>query len=525
MFPPFIHGQVAQDYPDYLRDESRRAGRADAIAFPTSAAEVRQALELARARNWPVTLQGGRTGITGGAVPAGGLILNLARLQRVLGLRHEPDGDRFFVTVQPGVVLQDLRRQLRARAFDTTGWSAAALQALARFQAAPPRFFPPDPTETTATLGGLVACNASGACTLRYGATREYVAGLRLLTAEGDTVDLRRGRERAQRRQFTLRTDAGRTLTGAVPAYTLPAVKNAAGYFAADDMDLVDLFIGAEGTLGVVTEIEVRLLPEPAARWGLLVFFPDEAAALRFVSAARSTAEAPAAALEFFDARALNLMRREREHFAALTALPVLPPAAHTAVYLEFHGTEDAVDAAVETAAALIAAAGGSADATWLADSAPEMEKFKAFRHALPEAVNRWIDERRRQAPALTKLGTDMAVPDAALAGVLARYHRDLAAAGLAYVIFGHIGNNHLHVNILPETPAQYQQGRALYLAWARDIVRLGGTVSAEHGIGKLKTALLAVMLGADGLAQLRAVKKIFDPAGRLNRGNLFVPD
>ena len=525
MLPPFIHFNVARDYPDYLRDESRRTGRAEAVAFPASPADVRQALDLARTRNWPVTLQGGRTGLTGGAVPDGGLILNLSRLQRVLDLRHDPATDRFFITVQPGIVLQELRRQVRARSFNTTGWSAAARQALVRFQAAAPQFFPPDPTESTATLGGMVACNASGACSLRYGATRGYVAGLHLLTVDGDALELHRGRERAAHRQFTLTTATGRRLAGPLPAYTLPEVKNAAGYFAADDMELVDLFIGSEGTLGVFTEIELRLIPEPAARWGLLAVFPDEITALRFVRAIRATADILPAALEFFDARALNLLRRERGHLTALAALPALPPAFHTAVYLEFHGTEDEVSTALEATAGEIAAGGGSSADAWLADTAHDLEKFKDFRHALPEAINRLIDERQRRAPGVTKLGTDMAVPDAALENVLARYHRDLAAAGLDYVIFGHIGNNHLHVNILPETPAQYQQGLELYLAWARDIVRLGGTVSAEHGIGKLKAAMLEVMFGAAGLAQLRAVKRIFDPAGRLNRGNLFVLD
>jgi len=150
------------------------------------------------------------------------------------------------------------------------------------------------------------------------------------------------------------------------------------------------------------------------------------------------------------------------------------------------------------------------------------MEKFKAFRHALPEAVNRLIDERRKVEPTLTKLGTDMAVPDAHLGAILERYERDLAAAGLDYVIFGHIGNNHLHVNILPASKADYQRGRALYLAWARDVVGWGGTVAAEHGIGKLKAPMLEVMFGAAGIAEMRAVKRVFDPEGRLSPGNLF---
>ena len=140
----------------------------------------------------------------------------------------------------------------------------------------------------------------------------------------------------------------------------------------------------------------------------------------------------------------------------------------------------------------------------------------------MPEAVNLLIDERRKQEPHLTKLGTDMAVPDAALDHILPLYRRTLLAAGLEHVIFGHIGNNHVHVNILSRTMRDYETGKQLYLDWAREVLRLGGTVSAEHGIGKLKTALLREMYGAEGIAQMQAVKRLFDPAGCLNRGNLF---
>ena len=167
-------------------------------------------------------------------------------------------------------------------------------------------------------------------------------------------------------------------------------------------------------------------------------------------------------------------------------------------------------------------ACGGGADATWLATTDRELERLKYFRHAVPEAVNLLIDERRKTVPGLPKLGTDMAVPDAALERVWALYHEGLARHGLDYVIFGHVGNNHLHVNILPRTLAEYETGKSLYLEWAEAIVGMGGTVSAEHGIGKFKVALLQTLYGAEGVAQMRAVKRAFDPEGLLNRGNLF---
>ena len=518
----FISENVAVEHPDFLRDESRRTGKAAALAMPRTEEELRAALQLARERDWAITTQGGRTGITGGAVPDGGLIINLSRMNRVLGLQQAADG-HFILTVQPGVVLQDLRQMLAAREFDTTEWTADSLATLEALRAASPQFFPPDPTETTATLGGMAACNASGACTFRYDTTRNHIAGFRLMLADGDVLALRRGAVKAQDHTFALETEVHRRLAGQLPVYVMPQVKSAAGYFAAANMDLVDLFIGAEGTLGIFTELELQLRPEPVARWGLMMFFPQQAAAVQFVNTARATNDARLVALEFFDARALQLLREERLSSAALTALPEMPPQFHTAIYAEIHAADE--DAATEAAATLMecmTASGGSEDASWLAATPHDMEKFKAFRHALPELVNHRIDERRKTEPSLIKLGTDMAVPNAQLAAILERYECDLQAAKLDYVIFGHIGNNHLHVNILPSSTADYQHGRELYLAWARDVVQVGGTVAAEHGIGKLKAPMLEIMFGPRGIAEMRAVKRVFDPQCRLGPGNLF---
>ncbi|MCX7009469.1 MAG: FAD-binding oxidoreductase, partial [Kiritimatiellaeota bacterium] len=311
----FIFENVAAEHPDFLRDESRRTGTAAALALPRTEEELRAALALARERGWPVTVQGGRTGITGGAVPDGGLVISLGKMNRVLGLRQDGDG-RFVLKAQPGVVLQDLRRMLHAREFATDGWDADSLAALAALRAAPSQIFAPDPTETTATLGGMAACNASGACTFRYGATRRHIAGLRLMLADGDVLALQRGAARAHGREFVLETLAHRRLVGRVPNYELPQVKNAAGYFAAADMDLLDLIIGSEGTLGILTELDLRLLPAPGVRWGLMAFFPDQAAAVRFVDGARAAGDAQLVALEFFDARALDLLRRTRSRSA-----------------------------------------------------------------------------------------------------------------------------------------------------------------------------------------------------------------
>ena len=500
---------------DYLRDESRRVGRADRIAFPRSEADVLAALAEARAERMPVTAQGARTGVTGGAVPEGGLVLNLAHMDQI-----QVEGD--VLRVQPGATL-------------------AAIRA-----AVPPQFyFAPDPTETSASIGGMISCNSSGALSFLHGPTRNHILGLRVALLNGAVVDLRRGRDKAQGLRFQLGSVAGE-----LPPLRRPAVKNAAGYFVDPDMDLVDLFVGAEGTLGVVTEATLRLLPAPGAVWGLMAFLPSTAAVVGYVNALRqgtgvrgqttevrgprSEVGTPAtcnlqssaprlAALEYFDSNCLAFLREHADELASKgIAVPDLP-AGSACVYAEWHAPDAAAaEAALMAVAERLPEFGGDPDACILADNPHDMEKLKLFRHSAPEMVNSAIDERRKIHPGLVKLGTDMSVPDARLADVLALYETDLAASGLEHLVFGHIGANHLHVNILPRHPADYDAGRALYARWAAQVIAWGGSISAEHGIGKLKRDLFRQMAGDAALGQMRALKKCFDPDNLLNPGTLL---
>jgi len=516
---PLFQTGVAGEYPDFLRDESRRSGRADTISFARSEEDICEVLRACL----PVTTQGARTGITGGAVPDGGHILNLSRMAGVTGLRAAPDGTEFFVTVQPGLPLCELRKMIQNRAFDTADWSKESLQALALFRESGLYFFPPDPTETSASVGGMVACNASGACTFRYGATRQYVEALRVVLMGGEVISLRRGREKAKGRSYSVRTESGRVIEGTLPGYAMPSVKNASGFFAEENMDLVDLFVGSEGTLGVFSSIELRLIPRPACCVGVMAFFPSDDSAVGFVKTIRGLpSDRRPVAMEYFDGHALDLLRREKAGNSSVEGIPALPETTHTAVYLEYHGEEDSVMDVVGDVPEWMAGVGGDAAASWIADSDSKLERFKLLRHAVPEAVNRVIDERRKQEPGLSKLGTDMAVPDRDLSTVLEMYRAGLNRTGLEFVIFGHIGNNHVHVNILPRSLEDYNRGKDLYLEWARRVIALGGTVSAEHGIGKFKVVLLREMLGEEGIRQMRDVKRVFDPSGLLNQGNLF---
>ncbi len=239
--------QSRDNADSFLSDASFiRDGFAERVVLPENAEEVAQILAAANSERVPVTVSGAGTGTVGGRVAFGGIVLATDKLNRIKKIVREEVGG--YAVAEAGVILADLQR-----AVDHEGL-----------------LYPPDPTERGCFIGGTVATNASGARTFKYGATRRYIRRLKVVLASGEIVDLRRGDVRAD--------SAGRIRIGSIdaklPSYQMPATrKNASGYFVAPEMDGVDLFIGSEGTLGVICEVEARLLPKPrgiAQRRGVL---------------------------------------------------------------------------------------------------------------------------------------------------------------------------------------------------------------------------------------------------------------
>ncbi|MHC4913951.1 MAG: FAD-binding oxidoreductase [Planctomycetota bacterium] len=493
---------IAERFAGHVADESRLAGSAEVLAFPLCEADVCEVL----GRGEPVTASSGRTGIVGGAVPAGGIALSTERMD-ALSVEEVPGGGR-VARCGPGVSLEGLAAELAAQS--------------------PRLFFPPDPTETTAQVGGSVAANASGARSFKWGPTRRYVRGLSVVLACGQVLDLRRGECAAGPDGFEVELCGGEVLAVPLPRVEMPAVKSAAGYYSAPDMDLVDLFVGSEGTLGIITETTLAVEEAPETTLSLLGFFPGEEAALDFVRALRGEAASETApppglqAVEFFDGASLDLLREKRAEDGAESEIPELPAGARAAVLAEVGCAACEEEDALESLAVLLEEHGADSEQAWAGLEERERARLSAFRHALPEAVNSLIGRAQREHPGLTKVGTDMAVPAAALGEMMAAYREVLGGAGLRCVIFGHVGENHLHANVLPADMDEYARAKELYLELARTAVRLGGTVSAEHGIGKLKRAFLEVMYGAEGVEEMRRVKRALDPDGRLGPGTLF---
>ena len=381
--------------------------------------------------------------------------------------------------------------RLEVAAGRATAGSGVLLRDLHAAAARTGQLYPPDPTEWSAFIGGTIATNASGSRSLHYGSTRRYVRSLRAVLMDGRVVACSRGDK----------------VDFEVPAITLPKVtKNTAGYPLAPGMDLIDLFIGSEGTLGVVTEAELDLIPAPKTIIAAVVFFPSDDELLAAVDAWRSIDGVRA--LEYFDRGSLQLLSGKFDNIPRSAGAGLL-------VEQEVSGSEeDEVDAWLDR----LESSGADLEGSWFATSEADRERFRQCRHAQPESVN---DIVRRNG--FLKLNTDFAVPVHRNAEMLTCYRQRLEAEfDGKYVIVGHIGDAHLHANILPTTEAEFERGKALMLEFASRAVSLGGTVSAEHGLGKHKRHLLALQYSPADLEAMRLVKARFDPHGLLSPGNLF---
>ncbi|HVS81411.1 MAG TPA: FAD-binding oxidoreductase [Pyrinomonadaceae bacterium] len=496
--------KTAQDeIQDFLSDASYlRGGNAARVVFPESAEDIADVLSRATKDGTPVTVSGAGTGTVAGRVPFGGIVIATDKLDRIKQIVHD-DQSGGRAIAEAGVILRDLQRAVEAEGL----------------------LYPPDPTERSCFLGGTVATNASGARTFKYGPTRNYVERLKIALATGDVIDLRRGELHADARgRIKIPLESRRSIEAQLPTYQMPDVrKHASGYYVTPEMDVLDLFIGSEGTLGVIVEVEVRLLPKPEGFLSGVVFFDSEERLLAFVRGVRNrslanrvsptvregiVSELDSRALEYFDSESLAFLRQK---------YPTTPDEAVGAVFFEQETTAENEEQLMTEWLALLERHHALADESWFATNEQDQAKLREFRHALPVLMNEWFARYRQQ-----KVSTDMAVPDEEFAGVLQFYQDALRGGDLRYTIFGHIGDNHVHVNILPRDEEEAARAREIYLKFIRRAVAVGGTISAEHGIGKLKREYLRELYGEEHLREMAALKRAFDPAGILGRGNMF---
>jgi D-lactate dehydrogenase (cytochrome) len=496
-------------------------GHAAGLITATCEADIAQALTAGPAL-LPV---GAQSSLTGGATPMGEIVLTTGRLNRIIEIGSDT------VRVEAGVTLTDLDQALRHAG----------------------RYYPPAPTFMGATVGGTIATNAAGAATFKYGTTRDWIQAITVVLPDGGVLDVERGAVCAHADGYFDIDSSGRLIRLPIPRYRMPqTAKLSAGYFARPDMDLIDLFIGSEGTLGVVAKATLRVLPVRPVMCLALVPFAQREGALSFVRQVRGLARdtwssrdpngIDVSAIEHLDARCLGLLREDGvdrqqgvmippgTEMALLVTLELPPDVSAARVYDEIGNARepDAPDGPLRRFCKLLDAAGGLDEVeVAVPGDAARANQLLAVREAVPAAVNQRVGRAKHAVDArIEKTAADMVVPFDRIDELLTAYETGFGARGLDVAIWGHISDGNLHPNVIPRSFADVEAGKAVILELGREAIRLGGAPLAEHGVGRnrVKQLLLELLYGRTGIDEMRAVKQAVDPLWKLAPGVLFPP-
>jgi glycolate oxidase len=434
-----------EDLVCYSYDGTFTEHQPDVVVLPANTGEVSKLLKVAYREGTPVVPRGMGSGLAAGSIPfSGGIALSLTRMNRILEIDH----DNMMATAQAGVITADLAATVEAEGF----------------------FYPPDPASIKqSTIGGNVAANAGGPRCLKYGVTGDYVMALEVVLADG--------------RVFR---------TGG------KAIKNVTGY------NLVQLLVGSEGTLGVVTEVTVKLLAMPEAKHTALITFPRLTDASRAINSVLSAGILPAT-LELMDETAINSVE-DHLHIG-------LPREAEAILVIETDGDQADARRDIEVVAD-ICRQGGASEVKVAATAAESDDLWQARRSVSPS-----LGQKRPN-----KLGEDITVPRSAIPEMVARLKEISRKHDLPIVIFGHAGDGNLHPNILFDRRDLHEWERVEQAV--DDIftaaVELGGALSGEHGVGILKRPYLEMDLGPIAIDVMCSIKKALDPKGILNPGKIF---
>ena len=463
-------------YHEYLKDESKLRGAADSISFPESETEIGNILQVMRQNRMPVTIQGGKTGVVGSAVPSRGHIMNLSHMTKVKSFFIAEEGEA-FLKVEPGITLIELRK------------------AIDRLETPKAFFWPPDPSESTATVGGIASTDAKGICFHLYGKSVSYVSGIRVMNAEGSIRDLERGQD--------------------------------AVVINGESKDLLDVYLGGEGMYGVITELTLRLIPKPREIWGIGFFFEGREDGMSFSDQLKATSfevqGAQIAAIEYLDHTIINALERHKNNMTKVKHIPDIATHISAMVYVEIHGDQE--EAVEEIAAALMmigSSFNGDPDQTWAFAGEPEIDKMRNFLHAAAETAILHIEKVRSEDPRITKLGIDISIEGDGLKTLVSRIEKTLQKENLKACYLGHIGSGRLHIDILPGSYGEFVKGKALIETWAERFPISLGNVITSYGIGKLKKSIFLKTVSKAYIEELHQLKKQLDKHNLWNPGNMI---
>lgn len=452
--------KVAENYENYLQDESKMRGEADSISFPESEEEVKETLRYCREHELTITVQGGKTGLSGGAVPCGGHIMNMSHMNKVKGMRVW--NDKHFLTVEAGITLEDLNRYL--------------ISSGGKYR------WVPSPTEKLSTVGGVISNNAKGIRSYHYGETIDYIDNVKIVFADGSVDEIDQGHR-------------GRELR---------------------------LLTGSEGTVGVITEATLILTERPEDIWGIAFFFYREEDAWSCIDAIRGKNLTEGCSyltsMEYLDKMTMDLIAKHQITSTKLQALPRIDEQYRAMLYLELEGHEEEIMGLAEQLMEIASQYGSNLDDSWALSGENELEKMEAFRHAAPEVIGIELELINQRTPGIYKLTGDFQFKTWDTVRILKLYQEKCQGI-IRYCVFGHAGSKHFLLNMLPETWEEFQKSQQILQEIAKEVQKDGGRIAGEQGIGKVRRQYL---IESDGYGDLQAYKKLKDPEKIWNIKNIF---
>lgn len=447
----------------FCTDSSNYPGHAEALVRPKSTSEVVEIVKEANSKKIPITPIGNRSSLVGSAAPEGGWILDTSQMTKIIEINHKEK----FALAEPGMMLSDFKKII----FDEG------------------LFYAPDPTsEKECFFGGSIATNASGSRTFKYGSTRKYVRALEVVLASGEVLNIRR----------------------------LEIEKNTFGYLPFQNM--VDIFVGSEGTLGVITKAEVELIDKPENFFGGMAFFKTLDNALDFVINIRrgSINQTPVVtprAVELFDHLGLNIIRPDSPF--------KIPEAATAAIFFEQECASNNFETMLNNWLSFLEKNKALVDDTIIADQPKQQEELRRLRHKVPSHLFEEGGEFVKDGGG--KISTDWSVPIDKIHEIINYAHELTKEAKIKEpVIYGHIGNGHPHYNFIAKNAKEKKQILEVVHKTCKKVTLLGGTIAAEHGIGKIKKDFVKYQYPNSIIKAMQAVKHSLDPNGILAPGNVF---
>lgn len=472
-------------FQSYLTDASGYVGNAQILYIPDNKDELIELIKELYKQNINFTISGAGTGLTGSRVPELGVLISLEKFNIINCF------DKINKTINcgSGVLWKDLNNFLEENDF----------------------FLPPNPTEYNSSIGGNISCNSSGSRTYKYGSIRNFVEELEILLPNGELLYLDRKNiaQNSLDGKISISTENSNFFINTIDI-TKTNTKNASGYFLKKDMHLIDLFIGAEGTLGIILGCKLNFLEIPSKVLGLIIYFNEIEGLLHFVKILKSKVsnEISPRLIEYFDINSLKIISEKYQ----------VPINATNAIWIEQEISEnDDLDYLLQTYYNFIENNTTLADNTWVALDEKAHNLMKEFRHYLPLQIYENLSKNN-----LIKVGTDCAVEDIYFEEYFDLIRLELKKLNIYYVVFGHIGNNHLHINLFGKNEEEKKLALELYDFIINLTIKFNGTISAEHGIGKLKKKYFLMMYEKSIIDKMKEIKLIFDQKNLLNKGNIF---